>query len=482
MADGSRCRWRRSSSSAYPAAPGSSSPSRAPSSMASTRTRSGPRAPNSSSTTSAATSSSRPDVRHPREVRPSKGEAMISDRRRWAALIVLCTGMLMIVLDLTVVNVALSAIRDDLGFNEANLAWVVNAYMIAFGGLLLLAGRLGDLLGRRRVFLSGLVVFSLASLGCGLAQNQATLVIARFVQGVGGAATSAVILGMIVTLFPEPREQARAIGAFAFVASAGGAVGLLAGGVLTQTINWHWIFFVNIPIGLLTGLCAVRLLEPERGVGLGAGTDVAGGGLGASALMTGVYYIVGPAATDGWTAPATLWFGAGSLALLALFVVRELTAANPLVPLGIFRSRNVTGANLIQVAGAAGMFGIFFLGSLYLKGILGYGAMEIGFAFLPTTILMGGLSVRFTEPLVSRFGARPVVVTGLVLITAGLVAFTRAPADGQYAVHVLPVTALLGVGPGLCFPALMTLAMSGVTGENAGLASGLVNTTAQVGA
>jgi len=287
---------------------------------------------------------------------------------------------------------------------------------------------------------------------------------------------------MIVTMFPEPREQARAIGAFAFVASAGGAVGLLAGGVLTQTINWHWIFFVNLPIGLLTGLFAVRLLEPDRGVGLGAGTDVAGAVLVTAALMTGVYAIVGPAATDGWTDSGTLWFGAGALALLGLFIARELTAGTPLVPLGIFRSRNVTGANLIQVAGAAGMFGIFFLGSLYLKGILGYGPIEIGLAFLPTTILMGALSVRFTEPLVSRFGARPVVVSGLVLIAAGLVVFTRAPVDGQYVVHVLPVMILLGVGAGLCFPALMTLAMSGVTADNAGLASGLVNTTAQVGA
>src|SRR3954469_22261035 len=229
--------------------------------------------------------------------------AMTADRRRWAALIVLCTGMLMIVLDLTVVNVALPAIRADLGFTEANLAWVVNAYMVPFGGLLLLAGRLGDLLGRRRVFLAGLTTFTVASLGCGLAQDRAVLVVARFVQGIGGAATSAVILGMIVTMFPEPREQARAIGAFAFVASAGGAVGLLAGGVLTQTINWHWIFFVNLPIGLLTGLAAVRLIEREDGVGLGAGTDVVGAVLVTAALMLGVYAIVGPAATDGWTAP-----------------------------------------------------------------------------------------------------------------------------------------------------------------------------------
>jgi EmrB/QacA subfamily drug resistance transporter len=407
---------------------------------------------------------------------------MTGDRRRWAALIVLCTGMLMIVLDLTVVNVALPAIRSDLGFSDAGLAWVVNAYMIAFGGLLLLAGRLGDLLGRRRVFLAGLGIFTGASLVCGLAQDQPVLIAARFVQGVGGAATSAVILGMIVTMFPEPREQARAIGAFAFVASAGGAVGLLAGGVLTQTINWHWIFFVNLPIGVATGLAAGRLLERETGAGLRGRTDVAGALLVTAALMLGVYAIVGPAAADGWTAPATLGSGAGALALLGAFVARELTAADPLVPLGIFRSRNVTGANLIQAAGAAGMFGIFFLGSLYLQGILGYDAMQIGLAFLPTTVLMGGLSVRFTEPLVSRFGARPVVVAGLVLIAGGLLAFTQAPADGGYALHVLPGTALLGIGGGLCFPALMTLAMSGVSPDNAGLASGLVNTTAQVGA
>jgi EmrB/QacA subfamily drug resistance transporter len=407
---------------------------------------------------------------------------MSTERRRWAALIVLCTGMLMIVLDLTVVNVALSAIQADLGFSDASLAWVVNAYMIAFGGLLLLAGRLGDLLGRRRIFLTGLAVFTAASLVCGLAQNAGMLVAARFVQGIGGAMTSAVILGMIVTMFPEPREQARAIGAFAFVASAGGAVGLLAGGLLTQTINWHWIFFINIPLGAVTATLAVRLVDHEAGIGMGRGTDVTGALTITAALMLGVYAIVGPAANDGWTAPATLGFGAASVLFLALFVLRERTAANPLVPLAIFRSRNVTGANLVQIASVAGMFGIFFMGSLYLKKVLGYGPMEIGFAFLPTTVLMGALSVRYTEPLVSRFGARPVMISGLVLIAAGLVVFTQAPVDGHYALHVLPVMVLLGIGAGLAFPALMTLAMSGVTGENAGLASGLVNTTAQVGA
>jgi EmrB/QacA subfamily drug resistance transporter len=406
---------------------------------------------------------------------------MTTDRRRFAALTVLCTGMLMIVLDITIVNVALPSIRADLGFSEASLAWVVNAYMIAFGGLLLLAGRLGDLLGRRQVFVAGLGVFTVASLACGLAQNEATLVAARFVQGIGGAMTSAVILGMIVTMFPDPREQARAIGAYAFVASAGGAVGLLAGGSLTQALNWHWIFFVNIPIGIATAVFALRLLDHDAGAGLRAGTDAAGAVTVTAALMLGVYTIVGQAAVHGWTAPATLWLGSGSVALLGGFVLREMTAANPLVPMSIFRSRNVVGANLIQVAGGAGMFGTFFLGSLYLKGVLGYSSMEIGLAFLPTTVLMAALSVRFTEPLVSRFGARPVVIAGLVLVAAALAEFAFAPVDAQYPLHVLPVVSLLGIGGGLTFPALMTLAMSGVRGEDAGLASGLVNTTGQVG-
>ncbi|MEA2448724.1 MAG: hypothetical protein QOG63_656, partial [Thermoleophilaceae bacterium] len=272
-----------------------------------------------------------------------------SDRSRWVALYVLCTGMLMIVLDATVTNVALPSIQDDLGFTTSSLAWVVNAYMIAFGGLLLLAGRLGDLVGRRRVFLIGLAVFTVASLTCGVSDSQGLLVAARFLQGVGGALTSAVILGMIVTMFPEPREQAKAIGVFAFVASAGGSVGLLAGGVLTQSINWHWIFFVNVPIGIATAVLAVRLVEPDGGIGLRSGSDIPGAVLITSALMLGVYTIVEPAARYGWGDSTTLALAAGALVLLAAFVAREAGAKHPLVPLGIFRSRNVTGANLIQV-------------------------------------------------------------------------------------------------------------------------------------
>jgi EmrB/QacA subfamily drug resistance transporter len=404
-----------------------------------------------------------------------------TDRNRWIALYVLCVGMLMIVLDVTVVNVALPSIQDDLGFSQSSLAWVVNAYLIAFGGLLLLSGRFGDILGRKSVFLAGLGVFTVASLLCGVAQSQELLVAARFVQGIGGAMTSAVILGMIVTMFPEPREQAKAIGVYAFVASAGGSIGLLAGGVLTQSINWHWIFFVNIPIGLATAFFALRLLERDKGIGFGAGADIPGAALITGSLMLLVYTIVKPAAEDGWGSSGAITLGGIALALLAAFVVRQARSANPLMPLRIFRSRNVSGANVVQALVVAGMFGTFFLGSLYLQRVLGYDALEIGLAFLPTTVVMGVLSVRYTEPLITRFGARTTLLPGLVLTAVALALFTRAPVDGSYAEHVLPVTILLGLGAGLSFPALMTLAMSGATPADAGLASGLVNTAAQVG-
>ena len=405
----------------------------------------------------------------------------MTDKRRWVSLYVLCMGMLMIVLDATVVNVALPSIQSDLGFSQAGLAWVVNAYLISFGGLLLLAGRLGDLASRKGMFLAGLAVFTVASLLCGVAQSQVMLVAARFVQGAGGAMTSAVILGMIVTMFPEPREQAKAIGVFAFVASAGGAVGLLVGGVLTQSISWHWIFFVNIPVGIATAVIAGRLIEADKGLGFRGGADVPGAVLVTASLMLGVYTIVNPAAEYGWGAGRTLALGALSLALLVAFVAREATAKNPLIPLRIFRSRNVSGANIVQVLSVAGMFGMFFLGALYLQRILGYDALQTGLAFLPVTILMGTLSVRYTDRLVMRFGARKLVLSGLALFMAGLALFTRAPIDGDYVVDILPVMVLLGVGAGLCFPALMTLAMSGATPDDAGLASGLINTTAQVG-
>ena len=404
-----------------------------------------------------------------------------TDRQRWTALVVLCVGMLMIVLDTTVVNVALPSIQNDLGFSNSGLAWVVNAYLIAFGGLLLLAGRLGDLVSRRGVFLAGLAVFTVCSIICGASTSQGMLVAARFAQGVGGAMTSAVILGMIVTMFPKPAEQAKAIGVFAFVASAGGSIGLLAGGVLTDLINWHWIFFINVPIGVVTAALAVRLLPHDRGAGLSAGADVAGAVLITSALMLLVYTMVKPAADKGWGATETLVLGAVALGLFAAFVAREATAKTPLVPLRIFRSRNITGANLVQVLSVAGMFGMFFMGTLYLERVLHFDPLQIGFAFLPATVTMGALSIGYTDKLIMRFGGRSVLVAGMVLICAGLAWFTQISPDGTYWVDVFPAMAVFGIGAGTAFPALMTLAMSGVEPQDAGLASGLVNTTAQVG-
>jgi EmrB/QacA subfamily drug resistance transporter len=373
------------------------------------------------------------------------------DRARWFALVVLCVGMLMIILDLTVVNVALPTIQDDLHFSQSGLAWVVNAYLISLGGLLLLAGRLGDLLGRRRIFLSGLVLFTLASVVCGAAASQGVLVAARLVQGIGGALTSSVILGMIVTMFPEPRERAKAIGVFSFVASAGGSIGLLAGGVLTTAINWHWIFFINVPIGAATLLFTLRTIPNDRGIGFGAGADILGATLITSSLMLGVYTIV-TVPGHGWGATRTLLFGAGSLVLMALFVVRQLRIVNPLMPLGMLRSRNVAGANGVQVLMAAGLLAVFFLGPLYLGRVLGMNAIDIGFAFLPATVGISLFSLGFYERLATRFGARSTLAGGLGSITVALILLARLPVHGHYFSDVLPPMVLIGIGGGLAWP------------------------------
>jgi EmrB/QacA subfamily drug resistance transporter len=411
-------------------------------------------------------------------VEPTAGTT--SERERWVALVVLCVGMLMIILDQTIVNVALPSIQSDLDFSQSSLAWVVNAYLIAFGGLLLLSGRLGDLIGRKRMFMAGLGVFTVASLLCGVAQTQEMLIAARFLQGAGGALSSAVILGMIVTMFPEPREQAKAISVYSFTASAGASIGLLLGGVLTEAINWHWIFFVNIPIGIVTALLAIRLVRSDEGIGLKKGADALGGLLIVSALMLAVYTIV-EAEQRGWGSLHTLGLGAIAIGLLAAFVVRQATARTPLIPLGIFRSRSVTGANVVAALMVAGMFGMFFLGALYMQRVLGYDALEVGLAFLPVALLIGILSIGVTAQLINRFGTATVLLPGLVLVAAGLLYWQRAPIDGDYVVDMLPAMVVLGLGLGLTFPSLMTLAMSGVPPTEAGLASGLVNTTVQVG-
>src|SRR4051794_3234056 len=394
-----------------------------------------------------------------------------TDRTR--ALAVLCAGMLMIILDQTIVNVALPAIRADLGFSQAGLAWVVNAYLIAFGGLLLLAGRLGDLIGRARVYLAGLALFTVASLACGLADSPGMLIAARFVQGVGGALGSAVILGMIVSLFPQPGEQARAMGVLGSVTAGGASVGLLAGGVLTQALSWHWIFFVNVPIGLAVWLGALRWLERDRGLGLAAGADVPGAVLVTAALMLGVYTIVDA---------HSVWLAAVSIALLAGFVARQATAARPLLPLRIFRSRALAGANAAQLLLVGGMMSMFFIGVLYLQRVLGYDAVQTGLAFLPVSLSIGTLSLGFSARLSARFGPTGVLLAGLALIGAGLAWLTRLPVDARYATDLLPAFVAMGIGAGIGFPSLMTLAMAGAAPEDAGVASGLANTTQQIGA
>ncbi|HEX6697851.1 MAG TPA: MFS transporter [Solirubrobacteraceae bacterium] len=404
----------------------------------------------------------------------------MTDRKRWIALYVLCAGVLMIVIDATIVNVALPSIQDDLGFSQSNLAWVVNAYLIAFGGLLLLAGRMGDLIGQRRIFLVGLAVFTAASLLCAVSQSQGLLIAARFVQGVGGALTSAVILGMIVTMFPEPREQAKAIGVYGFVASAGGSIGLLAGGALTEAINWHWIFFVNIPVGIVTAFLATRLVADSPGIGLKAGADLPGAVLLTGGLMLGVYTIL-QVSEQGWGSTRTLVLGAISIALVAAFVARQARIANPLMPLRLFQSRNVAGANVVIALLVVGMFGMFFLGALYLQRILGYSPLEVGLAFLPSTVVMGTMSLKLSGPLAMRYGPKAILLASLVSIGVGLLLFALTPVDATYATQVMPATIFIGIGAGLGFPSLMGLAMSGATPSDSGLASGLINTSVQVG-
>jgi EmrB/QacA subfamily drug resistance transporter len=399
---------------------------------------------------------------------------------RWLALYVLCAGMLMIVLDATIVNVALPSIQDDLGFSQSNLAWVVNAYMIPFGGLLLLAGRLGDLVGQRRMFLVGLTIFTAASLLCALSVNQELLVGARFVQGIGGALSSAVVLGMIVTMFPEPANQAKAIGVYGFVASAGGSIGLLLGGVLTDAISWHWIFVINLPIGIAVAYLARRLVPNREGIGLDQGADYPGAALITASLMLGVFTIL-QISEWGWVDPRTLALSAVSAVLLALFIHRQATIANPLMPLRLFESRNVVGSNVLQALLVAGMFGMFFLGALYLGKVLEYTPFEVGLAFLPTTIVMGTLSLGFSEKLIMRFGPRTTLIPGVAAVVLALLLFSRTPVDGDYLTDLLPPFLLIGAGVGTSFPAIMTLAMSGATPEDSGLASGLVNTSMQVG-
>jgi EmrB/QacA subfamily drug resistance transporter len=401
-------------------------------------------------------------------------------RKRWFALIIVCLGDLMIVLDVTIVGVALPSIREDLGFSETSLAWVVNAYLLTFGGFLLLGGRLGDLFGHRRLFLIGISLFTLASLACGLATSQEVLVGARAVQGLGAAVVSAVALSLIVTLFTEPAERAKAMGVFGFVAAGGGTIGVLLGGVLTDLLSWHWIFLVNVPIGVLVTVLSLSVLPAAHVRAEDRRLDVAGAVTVTTALMLAVYAIVN-GNEAGWTSTQTVGLLAASAVVLAVFLGIEARVRSPLVPLGLFKLRNVAVSNVVGVLWAAAMFAWFFLSALYLQLVLGYSPLQVGLAFLPANLIMAVFSLGLSAKLVMRFGIRAPLGIGLALAGAGLLLFARAPVDGSFAVDVLPSMILLGLGAGMAFNPVLLAAMSDVAPSDAGLASGVVNTSFMMG-
>jgi EmrB/QacA subfamily drug resistance transporter len=404
----------------------------------------------------------------------------MSDRNRWLALIVLCLGDLMIVVDMTVVNVALPSIRNDLGFSQTSLAWVVNAYVLTFGGFMLLGGRLGDLFGRRRLFLAGLALFTTASLACGLATSQGFLVAARAVQGLGGAVVSAVALSLIMTLFTEQAERTKAMGVFGFVMAGGGSIGVLLGGVLTDTLTWHWIFLVNLPIGVLVFALCLVLLPESRGQAASGRLDVAGAVTVTASLMLAVYAIVNGNAA-GWGSLRTLGLLAAAALLLALFLGIESRVREPLVPLGLFRLRNVWTSNLVGALWSAAMFAAFFLAALYLQLILGYSPLQVGLAFLPANLIMGAFSLGLSARVVMRFGIKTPLATGMGLVALGLLLFARAPVGGSFLVDMLPGMIVLGFGVGLGFNPVLLAAMSDVEQSESGLASGVVNTSFMMG-
>jgi EmrB/QacA subfamily drug resistance transporter len=401
-------------------------------------------------------------------------------RNRWLALVIVCLGYLMIVLDVTIVGVALPSIREDLSFSESSLAWVANIYLLTFGGFLLLAGRLGDLFGHRRMFLVGIVLFTVASLGCGLATTQATLVGSRAVQGLGGAVVTAVALSLIVTLFTEPAERAKAMGVFGFVAAGGGSIGVLLGGVLTELLNWHWIFLVNVPVGVVVLVLARHVLPGADVAPMSRRLDVAGAVIVTASVMLAVFAIVN-GNEAGWTSARTVGLLALADVLFGSFVVFEARTSVPLIPLGLFRLRNLSVASVVGVLWAAAMFAWFFLSALYLQLVLGYSPLEVGLAFLPANLIMAALSLGLSAKLVMRFGIRATLATGLLLAAAGLALFARAPVDGAFIFDVLPNMILLGLGAGMALNPLLLAAMNDIKSAEAGLASGVVNTSFMLG-
>ncbi len=411
---------------------------------------------------------------------PGEQRVSMSSRTRWLALIVLCLGSLMIVLDTTIVNVALPSIRKDLGFSAASLAWVVNAYLLTFGGFLLLGGRLGDLFGHRRLFLAGIALFTLASLACGLATTQGLLIAARAIQGVGGAVVSAVALSLIMNLFPDPDGRAKAMGVFGFVAAGGGSIGVLLGGVLTSALNWHWVFLVNLPIGVAVCALSLALLPPGRGLVTAVRLDIAGAVTVTASLMLAVYAIVN-GNQAGWISGQTLGLLAAAVVLLVIFLSIEARVRSPLMPLGLFRVRNVATANVVGVFWTAAMFAWFFLSALYLQFVLGYSPLQVGLAFLPSSLIMATFSLGLSARIVTRFGIRWPLGMGLLLAAIALALFARAPIGGNFVTDVLPGMILLGLGAGIAFNAVLLAALSDVAPEDSGLASGVVNTSFMMG-
>ncbi|AOB33189.1 disulfide bond formation protein DsbA [Bordetella sp. H567] len=404
----------------------------------------------------------------------------IEGRKRWYALTVLCLGVLMIVLDTTIVNVALPSIRADLDFTETSLVWVVNAYMLTFGGFLLLGGRLGDLYGHRRMFLAGLAFFTVASLACGMAHTREFLVGARAVQGLGGAVVSAVSLSLVMNLFTEPAERAKAMGIYGFVCAGGGSIGVLLGGLLTSTLSWHWIFLVNLPIGVAVyGLC-LALIPRGRGLAADGPLDIGGAVTITAALMLAVYAVVN-GNEAGWGSTQSVAMLTAAVVLLALFLAIESRVRAPLVPLRLFRLRNLAISNIVGVLWAAAMFAWFFISALYLQLVLGYDPMQIGLSFLPANVIMAAFSLGLSAKLVMRFGIRLPLSAGLLIAAAGLLLFAYAPANGSFALHVLPGMLLLGLGAGIAFNPVLLAAMSDVQPSESGLASGIVNTSFMMG-
>jgi EmrB/QacA subfamily drug resistance transporter len=401
------------------------------------------------------------------------------DPRRWLALGVVCLAQLMVMVDASVVNVALPQAQHELHFTQAGLTWIVNAYLITFGGFLLLAGRLGDLLGRKRVFLIGLVVFTAASAVCGLAQDQAQLIVARAAQGLGGAIASAAVLAVIVAEFTEAHERTQAMSLYTFVISAGATLGLLVGGVVTQWVSWHWVFFINVPIGLATFVAGAVLLTPQRGTGLGEGIDVLGSLLVTASTTLGISAIV-ESADHGWASPLTLGLGVSAAVLLVAFVGLESRLRNPILPLHVLTAGNLLKASAVRALLVAGMFSTWFLGTLYLQRVLGYGAIQTGLAFLPLALVIMVLSLGITARIMERFGALPTLVAGLATVTTGLLLLSRAGEHAGYFPNLFVPFVIIGLGAPLSMMPLLTIAMDGVAREHAGLASGVANAFLQL--